>query len=110
MRALCVFLAAAVVVLVSGCVAAPTDIQPTYVDGSKYAGMTCDQLKGRKAETEVALAALSKKQSSARARSIAYNILLVAGSGALAKDRADQIGVVKGELLAIEDALLTCKS
>ena len=49
-----------------------------------------------------ALAVLSSKQDNARGRAIAYNLVLIAGSGALVKDRADAIGVVKGEIATLE--------
>ena len=83
-------------------------VAPSFVDPAKYANYTCAEVTAAKQEATVALANLSEKQSGARARGIAYNLLLIPGAGALAKDRAGEIGVLKGELLALESALRTC--
>ena len=93
---------------IGGCVSAPEGVAPSFVDPAKYAHYTCAEVTAAKQEATVALANLSEKQSGARARGIAYNLLLIPGAGALAKDRAGEIGVLKGELLALESALRTC--
>lgn len=91
-----------------GCVASPESIPPLYTERAPYDEMPCDELLVAKQEATLLLAELSKKQSSARARSITYNLLLVVGSGALTKDRSEQIGMVKGKIQAIEGALIGC--
>lgn len=100
-------LAAVALLGVAGCVAAPEGVAPSYVDPAAYSGRTCGELRTLRNERTIEVAALSKQQSSSRARGIAYNLLLIPGAGALAKDRESELGRAKGELLAIEDALTT---
>ena len=90
--------------LLAGCVTAPADVPPSFVDQRNYLNRSCDELRELRTEGEVAVATLSQKQTSARRRSIAYNWLLVVGSGALTKDRSEALGRAKGELLAIKSA------
>ena len=108
MNATTTIAAAATVLLLSallaGCVTAPADVPPTFVDQRNYLNRSCDELRELRIEGEAAVAALSQKQTSARRRSIAYNWLLVVGSGALTKDRSEALGRAKGELLAIKSA------
>ena len=109
MRLLHVF-ACLVLLGIAGCVSAPEGVPPSFVDPAKYAHYSCAQVTAAKQEASVALANLSEKQSGARARGIAYNLLLIPGAGALAKDRAGEIGLPKGELLALESAMQTCSN
>ena len=104
-RALLVGLAACVSCGIAGCVSAPDEVPPTFVDQRAYLSYSCEELRELQTEGVAAVAALSEKQTSARRRSIAYNWLLVVGSGALTKDRSEALGRAKGELLAIEAAL-----
>ena len=90
--------------LLAGCVSAPADVPPSFVDPRNYISRSCDELRELRADGEAAVATLSQKQTSARRRSIAYNWLLVVGSGALTKDRSEALGRAKGELLAIKSA------
>lgn len=101
-RSLCALAAATII---SGCVSAPDDVQPTFVDQRAYMSHSCDELRKLYADGKAAVASLETKQTSARRRSIAYNWLLVVGAGALTKDRSEALGRAKGELLAIEAAL-----
>lgn len=91
-----------VLFLIQGCVSTAAGVQATFVDPVQYKELSCGELVAGKQQRANALATLSSKQDSARSRAIAYNLLLIVGSGALVKDRADQIGVVKGEIAAIE--------
>ena len=90
--------------MIAGCVTAPDDVPPTFVDQRAYMSHSCDELRTLRAEGEEAVRALTEKQTSARRRSIAYNWLLVVGSGALTKDRSEALGRAKGELQAIKAA------
>ena len=104
-RTLLAALVAGVSCVVAGCVTAPDEVPPTFVDQRAYLSHSCEELRELQTEGSAAVAALSEKQTSARRRSIAYNWLLVVGSGALTKDRSEALGRAKGELLAIEAAL-----
>ena len=90
---------------IAGCVTAPADVPPTFVDQRAYLTHSCAELRKLHSEGTAAVAALSEKQTSARRRSIAYNWLLVVGSGALTKDRSEALGRAKGEVRAIEAAV-----
>lgn len=104
-RALLAALAAGVSCVIAGCVTAPDEVPPTFIDQRAYLSHSCEELRKLQTEGTAAVATLSEKQTSARRRSIAYNWLLVVGSGALTKDRSEALGRAKGELLAIEAAL-----
>ena len=93
-------------VLIGGCVSKASGVAAAFVDPLKYKDESCDELLTGKHERETALAILSKKQDNARTRAITYNLLLIVGSGALVKDRADQIAIVKGEIAAIESNMV----
>ncbi|MDC0069349.1 hypothetical protein OAL10_11260 [Gammaproteobacteria bacterium] len=93
------------VLFVQGCVSTAAGVQATFVDPAQFKDLSCTDLVAGKNQRQNALAALSDKQDNARSRAIAYNLLLVVGSGALVKDRSDQIGVVKGEIAAIESTI-----
>ena len=78
----------------------------SFVDPQGYAALTCEELIAEKGNATQELAGLSDKQDSARARATAYNFLLIVGSGALVKDRSDEIGSTKGSLAAIDANLI----
>lgn len=105
MKNIATALAIVLMAFLAGCVTAPADIPPTYVDQRAYADYSCAELLQLRNDGEAAVAELSRKQTSARRRSIAYNWLLVVGAGALTKDRAEAVGRAKGELKAINSAL-----
>ena len=86
----------------TGCVASSSGVAPAFVDSAKYSNLSCSELIAEKGNNSVLLAGLSGKQDSARARGIAYNLLLIPGAGALAKDRSTEIGQAKGNILALE--------
>jgi hypothetical protein len=88
--------------LLAGCVASSGGVAPTFVDPAKYNSLSCSELISEKSNNAMILAELSGKQDTARSRGIAYNILLIPGAGALAKDRAPEIGETKGNILALE--------
>ena len=88
--------------LLAGCVTSSSGVAPTFVDPAKYSGLSCSELISEKSNNAIILADLSGKQDSARARGIAYNILLIPGAGALTKDRAPEIGETKGNISALE--------
>ncbi|MBT6893500.1 MAG: hypothetical protein HOA25_18505 [Gammaproteobacteria bacterium] len=100
-----IVLAAALTTTV-GCVSSPSGIAPSFVDPQGYASLTCEELIAEKGSATQELAGLSDKQDSARARATAYNFLLIVGSGALVKDRSDEIGSTKGSLAAIDANLI----
>jgi len=89
----------------AGCVASSSGVAPAFVDSSKYSNLSCAELIAEKGNNAVLLAGLSGKQDSARARGIAYNLLLIPGAGALAKDRSTEIGAAKGNILALESSI-----
>lgn len=92
--------------LVQGCVSTAAGVQASFVDPIQFKDLSCAELVAGKNQRSNALAALSEKQDNARSRAIAYNLLLVVGSGALVKDRSDQIGIVKGEIAAIDSNIV----
>jgi len=91
--------------LLAGCVASSSGVAPSFVDPSKYSSLSCSELIAEKSNNAIILADLSGKQDSARSRGIAYNILLIPGAGALAKDRVPEIGETKGNILALESTI-----
>ena len=105
MRSIALAAAIVLVAFLTGCVTAPADIPPTYVDQRAYTDYSCSELLQLRDDGEAALAELSDKQTKARWRSIAYNWVLVIGAGALTKDRSEVLGRTKGELLAIKSAI-----
>ena len=98
-NALALFVA---VVFLQGCVSKASGVTASYVDPIKFKDLSCGELVSKKQEKANDLAVLSSKQDNARSRAIAYNLVLVVGSGALVKDRSDAIGIVKGEIAALE--------
>lgn len=88
-----------------GCVSTAAGVPPTFVDPVQFQRLSCADLISGKQNRSNALATLSAKQDNARSRAIAYNLLLVVGSGALVKDRSDQIGIVKGEIAALDSTI-----
>ena len=87
---------------IQACVSSAAGVQATYVDPVQFRGLSCTELVSKKTQRQNVLAALSEKQDNARSRAIAYNLVLIVGSGALVKDRSYQIGVVKGQIAAID--------
>lgn len=101
---------AIIALVLAGCVSSPGSIPPTYVVDTIYDDMSCEQLLAEKSKLDAELADLSGKQDAARTRAAVYNLFLVVGSGAMVRDRSDEIGEVKGKLTAVEAALTTCQS
>ena len=95
------------VTFLASCVSTSSGVPATFVDPIQFKSLNCEELISGKAKRQSALAELSKKQDNARSRAIAFNLLLIVGSGALVKDRADQIGIVKGEIAALESNIAT---
>ena len=88
--------------LLNACVSSASGVQATFVDPVQFQRLPCSDLISGKQNRNNALAVLSAKQDNARSRAIAYNLLLVVGSGALVRDRSVQIGLVKGEIAALD--------
>jgi hypothetical protein len=91
--------------VLAGCVASSSGVPPAFVDSAKYSSLSCAELFAEKGNNTITLAKLSGKQDSARARGIAYNLILIPGAGALAKDRAPEIGEAKGNILALDSSI-----
>lgn len=89
----------------SGCAKNPAKIQAAYVSLSPYAGMNCAQLADARTRTDAELAKVSKQQRNARTADIAGVLLLgVPAASITGNDQEDEVGRLKGTLIAIGEA------
>lgn len=103
----------ALTVLLAGCATSPKDIDATYVSPVLYQNLTCEQLTAEATRVSSAAAAATGQQKNQQGRDAAMmGVGLVLFWPALFfiggdKGNAAQIGQLKGEMQAIEQANMT---
>ena len=97
-------LIASCVLALSGCATAPDKIQPSAVNASAYAALTCGGLEAEKTRTSAALRSLEHAQRRARAvDTIGVALVFVPVSSLLGGNHKREIADRKGQL-AVMDA------
>lgn len=93
------------VLLLSGCAAAPHTIEPAVVSKLPYVDMTCDELSTELELTQAQLALAEEKQKAARRKSVAANLVLIGGAGALVSGHVEEVARLKGTVIAITEVI-----
>ena len=91
------------VILIAGCAAKPSAIQPVMVSTAEYVNMSCQNLDTRITSEISNLETLTGEQIAQRNWDIALNIILLPGLGAATGDSEVQIAQAKGRLIAMQD-------
>jgi|TARA_X000000950_G_C13616650_1_gene537611 hypothetical protein len=91
------------VILIAGCAAKPSAIQPAMVSTAEYVNMSCQNLDTRITSEISNLETLTGEQIAQRNWDIALNIILLPGLGAATGDSEVQIAQAKGRLIAMQD-------
>ena len=93
--------------LIYGCAAKPEAIPPSYVSHMGYMNFTCEQLGQEQARLVAALSTASDAQRQARSNDTAGVILLGLPVSSLSgSNQASNIGRLKGELEAVQKAMI----
>lgn len=90
-----------------GCAASPSSIQPAAVSRVGYSTMSCDNLELRMAQEISNLENLTGEQLSSRNWDIALNLLIIPGLGALTGDQEEAIAQSKGRMVVMQDEFAT---
>lgn len=93
-------------ILLAGCAASPSAIQPAMVSTARYDNASCDMLREALEAEEQTLETASSDQRKARGWDIALNLLLIPGLGAVTPDSEEAVAESKGRILAIQDEML----
>ena len=96
-------LLALIAILLVGCAARPSSIQPAMVSRTQYDNMSCGVLQTTFEAETTNLESLSREQNTSRSWDIALNILLLPGIGALTGDAESEIAQTKGRIIAIQE-------
>lgn len=97
-------LAAASLLVVSGCANRPESIHAEYVSHERFAGLSCQELATRLGEAQARLQAASRRQDNAANADAATVFLVAIPVSKLAGDHEAEVAHLKGEVEAIETA------
>lgn len=92
--------------VLTACASAPEDIAPINVSINQYAGLSCSQLIGEKAQLDAGLVALSAQQRNAQTGDAMGVFLLgLPISSMTGSDKETEIAYTKGKQLAVGQQL-----
>ena len=92
------------ILVAGGCATKPENIDPATVMNYKFAGLSCDELLENLQLAEKQREQLYKRQKDARSRDGWLNLLII-GAGAITQDYDVEIAQIKGDILALQDAI-----
>ncbi len=95
----------AMLALVAGCAAHPSDIVPEAIPAHQYRSMSCEGLEDALAEARNNLAEAEKRQKNKRTTDAVGNVLLIPGLMSVVKDSREAVARHKGEVVTITRVL-----
>jgi hypothetical protein len=100
-----IILSSAIAIAIAGCAKNPAKIQAAYVSTSPYMAMNCAALAEARTKTSAELTKVSQQQRNARNADIAGVLLVgVPAASLTGGDQEDEVGKLKGTLIAIGEA------
>ena len=96
-------LLATLMITLTGCATAPSDIPAAMVDTTLYKKMSCERLLITAQNEGLNLTQVSEDQRSSRNWDIALNLLLLPGIGAMTADSEKEVAEAKGRVTAIQN-------
>lgn len=100
------FIASLAVLISSGCATRPESISASFVSHEKYMGQDCKQLALQMSEARSQLAKFSSLQDSKANVDAATVFLVLIPASKLSGDHAGDVAKFKGEVEAVETALI----
>lgn len=101
-----IFVASLAVLMTSGCATRPESISASFVSHEKYMGQDCTQLSLQLSEARSQLAKFSALQDSKANVDAATVFLVLVPASKLSGDHAGDVAKFKGEVEAVETALI----
>jgi hypothetical protein len=101
-----VFIASLAVLISSGCATRPESISASFVSHEKYMGQDCTQLALQMSEARSQLTKFSSLQDSKANVDAATVFLVLIPASKLSGDHAGDVAKFKGEVEAVETALI----